>query len=407
MFMLLDCDNFFVSCERVFRPELKRRPVVVLSNNDGCVISRSNEAKALGIPMGAPYFKVKAAFTARGGIALSGRHGLYGDMSRRVMGLLKMFYDHTEVYSIDEAFVRLPETALPEKEAPFIRELLERQTGLPVSVGVAPTKTLCKAAADTAKKREGNKIEILSDEIRIDAALSARNVADLWGIGRRTALRLHFLGFITALDLKKAPHSLIRKKLGINTDRIVTELNGIPCREHIEEGQQSFVCSRTFEREISGFDRLKSVMAEFTEAVCRRLRRHESAAAALTVFIENSRFDPRRPYCQNVHTETLPEMTDNTARFMTALGTGLEKIWRPGFRCKRAGVMLSDVENIGRLQGNLFIPPDENLKSRKLMQAFDALNEKMGAGTLFFGSRVPETREKNEHSVFPGLPEVR
>ena len=357
--------------------------------------------------MGCPYFKVRDTFTARGGVALSSRHGLYGDMSRRIMGLLKMFYDHTEVYSIDEAFVRLPEGARPEREAPFIRELLGTRTGLPVSVGAAPTKTLCKAAADIAKKKEGNKIEILSDEARIDAALAVRNVADLWGVGRRTALRLNFLGFITALDLKKAPHSLIRKNLGINTDRIVTELNGIPCREHIEEGQQSFVCSRTFEREISGFDRLKSVMAEFTEAVCRRLRRHESAAAALTVFIENSRFDPRYPYCQNVHTQTLSEMTDNTACFMTALAAGLEKVWRPGFRCKRAGVMLSDVENVGRLQGNLFIPPDENLKSRKLMQAFDALNEKMGAGTLFFGARTPEARTEAEHSTFPGLPEVR
>ncbi len=406
MFMLIDCDNFFVSCERVFRPELKRRPVVVLSNNDGCVISRSNEAKALGIPMGCPYFKVKAAFTARGGIALSGRRGLYSDMSRRIMGLLKTFYDHTEVYSIDEAFVRLPEGALPEKEAPFIRELLGTQTGLPVSVGAAPTKTLCKAAAEMAKKKEGNNFEILSDEARIDAALAAQNAADLWGIGRRTALRLNFLGVITALDLKKAPHSLIRKNLGINTDRIVTELNGIPCREHIEEGQQSFVCSRTFEREISGFDRLKSVTAEFTEAVCRRLRRHESAAA-LTVFIENSRFDTHRPYCRNVHTETLSEMTDNTARFMTALDAGLEKVWRPGFRCKRAGVMLSDVENVGRLQGNLFIPPDESLKSRKLMQAFDALNEKMGDGTLFFGMRTPGPRKETEHTAFSGLPEVR
>lgn len=396
MFLLVDCDNFFVSCERIFQPSLKNRPVVVLSNNDGCIIARSNEAKALGIPMGYPYFKVKHDFQAQKGISLSSHPALYADISRRVMSLLRSLYSSVEVYSIDEAFLTLSEEADPEQEALLMHRTILQQMGLSVSIGIAPTKTLCKAAVDIAKKMPTDKICLLTEEEKIKSALKEKDVGDLWGIGRRTAAKLRFMGYINALEFREAPSFLIRKKLGIAIEQVRAELNGLPCKEIMhEETQKSYICSRSFDNGIYGMENLKSIIAGFVDNVCRRMRRQKAVADALTVFIETNRFQ-RETYYQNARTEVLFESTDNTAKFMEALSEGLPKIYRPHLAYKRAGVMLSGVESLSSLQGNLFVPPSEDVREKNLMRTFDVLNKKMGASTVFFGTQFQSVKAFSE-----------
>ena len=249
MYALLDCDNFFVSCERLFHPELKARPVVVLSNNDGCVVSRSYEAKAIGIPMGAPYFKVEALLKSHQGTACSSNFGLYSDISRRIMQIIKSKHPELEIYSIDEAFIKMPAEQSLE-EAMELRNMLLQNTGISVSIGIAPTKTLCKTAGSVAKKKIKDKIHFLNIPNETDALLSRQDVGEIWGIGKNLKSKLNFLGIFTALELKNTPLRLIKENFGLSLEKIVLELNNCPVLNNIHEENQSLMCTGSFEKEI-------------------------------------------------------------------------------------------------------------------------------------------------------------
>ena len=228
MYVLIDCDNFFVSCERAFQPKLNNRPVVVLSNNDGCVVARSAEAKTLGIPMGCPYFKIADLFREKHGAVLSSNYELYADMSHRVMNIIRSRLQNIEIYSVDEAFAEIAFTSETEAEIHTLRQDILRQTGISVSIGIAPTKTLCKIAGDTAKKMSGDKICLLKDTAAATPLLPQTDIGDVWGVGRKLKPRLNFLGLFTAADLARAQRGLIRNHFGIHLEKTVLELNGTP-----------------------------------------------------------------------------------------------------------------------------------------------------------------------------------
>lgn len=386
--MLIDCDNFFVSCERIFQPELKNRPAVVLSNNDGCVVARSPEAKKIGIPMCAPYFKIEKLLKNADGIALSSNYELYADISRRVMSILHNYFAELEIYSIDEAFAVCSDEADPLQAAAFIREQILRQIGISVSIGIAPTKTLCKLAGEFAKNN--GKICLLNDEKQIDTLLSATDIGNIWGIGRRIARKLNFLGFFNGLELKKAEPYIIRKAFGITVEKTLRELNGISCLETTcEEHQKSIISSRSFEFEINDCQRLKQVIAEFVDNACRRLRQQNALASGIMVDICTNRFNPKHPQYQNACSILLERPTNDTGVFMKAMSQALEQIFREGFWYKKAGVMLFDIYSPDSLQTDFFTDTTPDQRSQKLMKACDKLNDKLGRKTVYFGLQAP------------------
>jgi DNA polymerase V len=296
---LVDCNNFYVSCERVFQPELRGRPVVVLSNNDGCVIARSNEAKALGIPMGAPWHLHKARFAQAGVIVRSSNYTLYGDMSSRVMRVLSRFTPDLEIYSIDEAFLGLQGFGdRLESHARALRAAVLRWTGIPVSVGIAPTKTLAKVANHVAKKEEkhGGAVLLLDEEAQ-DAALARLELTDLWGVAGRLAARLKAIGINTPLDLKNGDPRLIRERLGVVTMRLALELRGVPCLglEREIPDRKSIMASRSFGRAITTLAELREAIASYTARAAEKLRRQHLATAHLMVLRNQPLQTGRRP----------------------------------------------------------------------------------------------------------------
>lgn len=387
MYALIDCDNFFVSCERIFQPKLKDRPVVVLSNNDGCVVARSYEAKALGIPMCAPYFKIEKAFRNNNGIALSSNYELYADISKRIMSLMRQQFRDVEIYSIDEAFVKFPDNIPYQETALNFRRKILKQIGISVSVGIAPSKTLCKIAGDYAKKHD--KIFFLNDEKAVSEHLKHLDVIDIWGIGRHTARKLNFIGIFNGEELRTAPLKMIRKSFGINVEKTVMELNRIPCLEiDSEEQQKSIISSRSFESDIRGLEKLEAVIAEFVDSACLRLRRQNSLAAGIIVFVASNRFKTNQPQYYNSTLVSLEQPSNNTAKFMQAMHHGLKQIYRPDIYYKRAGVTLVNIEDVNRPQTDFLLDKQSSLKEQKLMQAFDAINARLGRKSIFFGTQA-------------------
>lgn len=385
--MLIDCDNFFVSCERIFQPHLKNIPVVVLSNNDGCVVSRSYEAKALAIPMCIPFFKIEKFFKQNGGVALSSNYELYADISQRMMSLLRSYFTKVEPYSIDEAFVETSESTGLLQMATNLRQTILQQIGIPVSIGIAKSKTLCKIAADYAKKHD--KVFCLNDQETIDRHLTQIEVIDIWGIGRHLAPRLNYLGIFNAYELTQTPLKMIRQSFGVNLERTILELKQFPCMEiSRDETAKSIISSRSFESEIADKFRLQQIIAEFVDDACQRLRRQNAVARGLMVELRTNRFNKNVPFYQNSRLICLDEATSNTSRFMSAMQKGLEYIFRPGLHYKQAGVMLTGIENRQTLQPDLLSRPAQNHKEQKLMAAFDQLNQKMGRKTVFFANQA-------------------
>lgn len=390
MFFLFDCDNFFVSCERIFRPDLKKRPVVVLSSNDGCVVSRSYEAKALPIAMGTPYFKIEKMLRGAGGVALSSNFELYSDISRRVMSLIRQNCGTIQVYSVDEAFARLPDTGINHFQlAVNIRRRILKEIGIPVSIGIAPTKTLCKVASSLAKSKAFDKVEILTDPQRIRQTLKNFEVKNIWGIGRRLTPKLNFLGIFTALELQTSPLKMIRRNFGIPLEKTVMELNGLPCLDiEREETAQSITVSRSFEHELSNFEQLEAIITGFTDTACRRLRAQNAAAKEIAVFLKTNRFRNQSGSSGGSYLVSLGGPCIHTGRFIAAMKYGLKQIFSPQEAYKSAGITLSAIENADALQTSLFeksaLPPEE----QKLMQAFDSLNAKLGAHTVFFAAQT-------------------
>lgn len=401
MFGLVDCNNFYASCERVFRPELEGRPVVVLSNNDGCVIARSQEAKALGLRMGEPYFKVRDLVERHRMAVCSSNYELYGDMSRRVMWYLQQTAPAVEVYSIDEAFLDLagitrhydPEEKCYRDLAGWmgaVRGAVKQRTGIPVCVGVAPTKTLAKLANRLAKQEAhasgGPGVLVLSDEAERREALARVAVEDVWGVGYRSAAKLHEVGVRTAAQLAGVGDAWARKHLGgVVGARLLHELRGFSCAGVVveDEARKSLACTRSFGQPLMELAHLAGAVATHATRAGEKLRRQGLSARLLTVFVETSKYaGPPPPYSFSAQL-TLPVATDDTLTLVQAAERGLERIWRPGRRYVKAGVVLDGLERAGAgPQATLFGDVGPTPERAGLMRALDALNGRYGAGTV-------------------------
>ena len=390
---LVDCNNFYVSCERVFHAALQKKPVVVLSNNDGCIVARSNEAKKLGIKMGQPLFQCQDIIHRHQVQVFSSNYSLYADMSARVMKVLAQFSSAIEVYSIDEAFIDLTDQST-ENLIELGREIRDRVlqfTGIPVSVGIAPTKSLAKIATETAKKQtayEGviNLCHLTAQET--DTYLTAIPVEDVWGIGRKYALFLNNYGIFTAKDLKDADEKWVRKHLTIVGERIVFELRGTACLpiECEPKSKKGIMCSKTFGREITSFAELQEAIATYTARAAEKLRSQETQATTLSVFVQTNRFNTTIPYYANSYTIPLTYPTAFTPDLIHHALTGLHAIYREGHRYKKAGVYLTKIVPEEHIQPDLFGEYSllDHYRQARLMFILDALNTIYGRDTLFF-----------------------
>jgi DNA polymerase V len=398
MFALVDCNNFYASCERVFQPKLEGRPIVVLSNNDGCVIARSNEAKALGIAMGAPYFQIESLARRQGITVFSSNYALYGDMSRRVMQVLGRFAPAQEVYSIDECFLDL--AGLPCDLAAYAQDIVcvvRRWTGIPVSIGIGPTKTLAKLANRLAKKGGGPTGPVLDwRHLNAPAAvLAAIPVEDVWGIAGRWGQRLRQTGIAHARALRDAEPKALRREFGVVMERIVWELRGVSCLplETIPPPRQQILTSRSFGEKLTALDDLRAAVARFAARAGAKLRAQGLKTQALNVFVQTSPFDPAQPYYANAATLSFAAPEQDTGALIRHALLGLTRIYRPGLAYQRAGVMLLDLLPATREQGALFAPKaGDPARAARLMAALDHINQKYGRETLRYGSEAVSDR---------------
>lgn len=380
LFALVDCNNFYASCERVFRPDLEGRPIVVLSNNDGCVVARSNEVKALNVPMGGPYFKVKDVLRAHGVTVFSSNYELYGDLSARVMAVLGRFCPELEIYSIDEAFLGLDGFSTWDVEA-YMRQLratVKRWTGVPVSIGVAPTKTLAKLAAERAKKDAGLGGVLLLDTPHAIVAARARTpVGDVWGVGRRWSKSFEAMGVATAEDFARQSEHWIRKRMGVTGARTQAELLGRACfgLQTQPQPRQSCVASRSFAHTVTALDDLKSAVATFAARAAERLRTGGLVGGQVNTFVLTDRFNGAARQYTGSAVAALPQPTNLTADITRAALAALARAYRPGFHYKKAGVMLLDLVPQDQVQPGLFAPGlADQEKAQRLQRALDAVN---------------------------------
>lgn len=390
LFALVDCNNFYVSCERVFQPHLEGKPVVVLSNNDGCVVARSNEVKALGLPMGAPAFKWKNFFARHGVKIFSSNYALYSDMSDRVMNVLSSFAPDIEIYSHDEAFLFFPGNWRLDLEgyARFIRKEVKKRTGIPVSIGLAQTKTLAKAANKLAKKAPEFKGVLDIQRRDKDCLLKTMPVGDVWGIGPRYTKRLKDIGVYTAHDLKNANQFWIKKNLTINGLRTVLELRGETCFELESQPPpaKSLIRSRSFGRTITALDDLREAVSTHVHSAARRLRSNRQVAGTLHVFLHTDRFKDAPQYSPCLST-CLPTPTNHTQPLLSAALDLLEGIYKDGYAFKKAGILLTDLQPAGARQLTLWeVCTRRNKESKSVMSAMDRINAKYGKDTLQYAS---------------------
>ena len=430
---LVDCNNFYVSCERVFDPKLEHRPVVVLSNNDGCLVARSNEAKALGLKMGEPFFKVRRLIERAGVKYYSSNYALYADMSGRVMSTLARFTPSIELYSIDEAFLDFSGLAkeellgtplIPpslggcrgegEREpwrrgefhffdcrtltdyAQLIRATVKQWTGIPVSVGIAETKTLAKIANRIAKR--SGKLDGVLDLRHMpdpERVLSRIDVGDVWGIGHRYTLRLKMKGINNAWQLRNADDRWVQKEMGgVVGLRLINELRGIPCYplDLTTPRKKEIASSRSFGAPVVSLTDLKQAVALFVTRAAEKLRRQRSLARLLTVYLMTNPFK-KEPQYYNALPIRLPVPTSSTPELICYAMRGVEAMFRPGFRYKKAGVVLSEFTGDAVIQGHFFDEQDRP-RSIRLMRALDRINTRMGAGTLKFAAVGTKQRWK-------------
>lgn len=383
----MDCNNFYASCERVFNPKWEKRPVGVLSNNDGCIIARSNELKEAGIPMGAPYFKWRKQLESIEAVVVSSNYALYGDMSARVMSTLGEFTAEMEIYSIDEAWLDLTgfDTAMLDAYGREIVAKTKQYTGIPVSMGIAPTKVLAKIANRICKKRKvpGQVFNLGSAEA-LDDVLAAIAVEDVWGIGRRWADSLKARHIFTAKDLRDAEPKAMRQQYSVVMERLILELRGIPCLEFEDiEPKKNIMASRSFGQKITEKTDLLEAVATHASRAGQKLRQQDSVCAAIQVFIRSSRFNPKEHQYAKAATVAFPVATADTRRLIAASARGIEQIYRPGIRYAKAGVMLLDISSAAVCQQSLFTAGDSE-KSARLMATVDQLNQTFGKKSVFF-----------------------
>lgn len=385
IFALVDCNNFYASCERLFRPELENKPIVVLSNNDGCVIARSNEVKALGIKMGDPYFKLKDLIAKHHIHVFSSNYALYGDLSHRVMAILQQMEPKVEVYSIDEAFISLPYTPgkLHTEYAQYLKQKVKQHVGIPVAIGIGPTKTLAKVANRIAKKNAyHNGVFDITDHERLDELLGSFDVEDVWGIGRQSTQKLRMRGIRTAKDLRDADNAWLRERLTVTGLRTAMELRGISCLplEMVQPDKKSIISSRSFGRSVETLSDMKEAVATYISTAAEKLRAQGSVAGAIQVFITTNPFNPKHPQYAQSMMATLSRPSADTPHMVKAALQCLECIFKPGYQYKKAGVMLTEILPAHHQQMNLF--NSFVTENPELMQAFDRINQKWGRQTI-------------------------
>lgn len=402
LFAIVDCNNFYASCERVFNPALNGKPVVVLSNNDGCIIALSNEAKAIGIKMGTPYFQAKPIIKKEGVAVFSSNYELYGDMSRRVVETLHQFTPNLEVYSIDESFLDLGnfyKIDLPVY-ARTIKKTVQQWTGIPVAVGVAATKTLAKVANRISKKStKADGVLVLTDERHIEAALKRTEAGDVWGVGRRYAKKLAALGVHTAWDLRNVTDAFAKKHLTVVGLRTVKELRGEPCidLEQVPPAKQNICTSRSFGETLTELTDIEEAMATHMVRCATKLRRQRSCAGVLTVFLLTNRFTEQHYYYSR--TIKLDSPTSNELELLRHAVKALKQMYRPGLQYKKTGVIVSDIVPASQVQLSLL--GSHNLeRDTRLMHVLDELRERFGDKFVKYGVQGMGTKWKlqKEHT---------
>jgi DNA polymerase V len=401
MYALVDGNNFYVSCERVFRPCLNARPVIVLSNNDGCAIARSNEAKALGIKMGAPWFKIRHLEDSDGLVALSANFALYGDLSDRMMSLAAGLGHRQEIYSIDESFVDLSGIRgdLVERSRK-VRQRILQWIGIPCGIGIGPTKTLAKLAnhiAKTAERKPGSypdrhaqvcHLGAVSPQ-ELDDLMAATEVGEVWGVGPKIGAQLQAAGVKTVLDLKRLDLAMVKLKWSVVLERTVRELQGTPCigLDHEPTPRQEIACTRSFGHAVQTLDGLQEAVTDFASRAAEKLRRQASHAAQVLVFIRTSPFRLQDKQYSRSAVVPLRRPTDDTAAISQAALAGLRSIFQAGFNYAKAGVMLLDLQPASQLQHELDLEGDKHDANRgRLMQALDGVNARYGRGALLLAS---------------------
>ena len=381
MFGLIDCNNFYASCERVFNPSLNWRPVVVLSNNDGCVIARSSEAKALGIPMGEPAYKLKALIEANQVVVFSSNYVLYGDMSHRVMTTVAQFAPDMEIYSIDEAFLLFDgfENINLKEYGEKIVRTTTRNTGIPVSLGVAPTKTLAKLANKFAKKYKDYKgVCVIDTDEKREKALKLTAVGDVWGIGRQYAKKLEYYSIHTAWDFTQRSKSWVRHTMGVVGERTWLELKGTPCVEMDRTTTKKSICtSRSFGERLTELAPISEAVSNFAASCAEKLRKQHSLASVIMVFIQTNPNATNLPqHCKQVVLQ-LPVPTNDTSELINFALRGLKSVFAEGYQFKKAGVIVSEIVPERPLQGDLFDVRDRD-KFNRIMTVMDSLNASYG-----------------------------
>ena len=403
IYALIDCDNFYVSCERVFRPDLIGKPVVVLSNNDGCIVSRSNEAKRLGIQMGTPYFKAEELIKENGVVVFSSNYTLYADISSRVVEILKMFSPNIEVYSIDEAFITLNLTNSNFiKYGKEIRERILKDVGIPTTVGIAYTKTLTKIATKIGKKNieYGGVVSLLNEKDN-DMYLEMVDVEDIWGVGRQYSKWLREMGIDNAKDLKYANRQVIRHHMTIQGLRTVLELNGIDCipLDSRRVLKKSITSSKSFGIKTDSLEDIKKTLAIDVAQAGEKLREQGSVAGTLTVFLLSNPF--KTPFYSNSISIKLPYRVSDTPNLIKYSLIGLGKIFKSGYIYKKCGVVLSDISTVNDVQLDLFNSSfinDFNIKNRAMI-TMDRINRKWGRDTIKIGSMGIENTLKMKQDM--------
>ena len=384
---LIDCNSFYVSCERLFNPKIRKKPVVVLSNNDGCIVSRSNEAKALGIKMGEPYFKAKDIIIKNDVQVFSSNYSLYGDLSRRVMRTLKRFNSDIEVYSIDEAFMDLSNFSdnEVEKVAKEIRETVLQWTGIPTSIGIAKTKTLSKVANHIAKKKQSGITNFIGVE-NIDPLLEKVDINDVWGVGRQLTKFYHKNGIYNAKQLKNKSNTWIKKSSNVLGSRTAMELRGVSCidLEKTKSKRKSCVVSRSFGQRIEKYQELKEAVAGYCLNASEKIRSESLITKSITVFIRTSPFQSRFGYYSNSKTIDFPIGTNDSIEIVKTALIALESIFKNGYRYQKAGVLLSGLSEAANNKNLFSSEKDEKINS--LMKSIDNTNYRYGRSTLSLAS---------------------
>ena len=387
MFALADCNNFFVSCERVFRPDLQGKPVIVLSNNDGCAVARSNEAKALGIKMGAPLFKIRDIVEKYNVTVFSGNMALYGDMSQRVRWVLEEYAPSVEVYSIDECFLDLRGMASIDFDA-YAKEISAqcwKQTSIPVSVGIAPTKTLAKIASKLCKQypklRGGCYMHRPQD---IEKVLRKFPIEDVWGVGRKSVQKLQDRGIRTAYDFTQMNEAIVRSLMGIVGIRTWKELQGISCIEFEDgfEAKQSICVSRSFSSEIYDVNELQEQVANFASSMAEKLRKQRSVTGEMVVFAYTNRFKESLPQTYSNALVSFSTPTSDQRTIVVQAANAIQKIFKEGYGYKKAGVIASKIIPAGEVMHSLFEDTTAAEREHKITSALDAINSTFGKGTI-------------------------